>query len=111
MSNAINFNNVTKRYLTVTFADANNTVVTVGTPTKALFQDLVELAKNIRAGAENNLATLDDLYIVCAKIMSRNKEGVEITKEFMEENMDFEDIITFFKEYMSFVREISKLKN
>ena len=111
MSNAINFNHVTKRYLTVTFADVNNTVITVSTPTKALFQDLIELARNIGTRAENNLETIDELYIVCAKIMSRNKEGVEITKEFMEENMDFEDIITFFKAYMAFVREISKLKN
>lgn len=111
MSNTINFNNATKRYLTVTFADANNTVITVGTPTKALFQDLVGLARSISAGAENNLGAIDELYIVCAKIMSRNKEGVEITKDFMEENMDFEDIITFFKGYMAFVREITKLKN
>ena len=111
MSNAINFNNVTKRYLPVTFADAKNTVITICTPIKALFQELVELAKNIRSSKETNLDAIDDLYIVCAKIMSRNKEGVEITKEFMEENMDFEDVITFFKAYMGFVKEISKLKN
>ena len=111
MVNVINFNNVTKRYLTVTFADANNTVITVCTPTKALFQELVELAKNISSNTETNLDAIDDLYIVCAKIMSRNKEGVEITKDSLEENMDFEDIITFFKAYMTFVKEISKLKN
>lgn len=111
MSNVINFNNVTKRYLTVTFADAKNTTITVGTPTKALFRALVDLANNVRAGAENNLETIDELYSVCSKIMSRNREGVEITKEFMEENMDFEDVITFFKAYIAFIREISKLKN
>ena len=111
MANELNFNNVTKRYLTVTFADAKNTVITVCTPTKALFQELVELAKNIRSNTETSLDAIDDLYIVCAKIMSRNKERVEITKEFMEENMDFEDVVTFFKGYMAFVKDISKLKN
>ena len=112
MSNILNFNNVTKQYLTITFADEKNTTIMVGTPTKALLRELVDLEKNIRnIDPENNFGALDELYSVCAKIMSRNKTGFKVTKEFLEENLDFEDSLIFLKGYMSFVSRLSKQKN
>lgn len=110
--NTLNFNNVQKQYLPVTFADENNTTIFVGTPTKSLLRELVNLKANIgTVDAESSFGVLDTLYDVCAKLMTRNKTGAKITKEFLEDNFDFEDILIFFKNYMAFVSKISKQKN
>lgn len=112
MSKTLNFNNVKKRYLTVTLADENNTVLMIGTPTKAVMNDLVLLRSGLESlsdGADDE--ALDDLYTVCARVMSRNKTGKKITKEYLEEIFDFEDIIVFFHAYIEFVSELSSAKN
>ena len=112
MSKTLNFNNVSKRYLTVTFADENKTTIMVGTPTKRLLEELVNLESSITiTNTEDDFGALDELYGVCAKLMNRNKGGVTITREFLEENFDYEDILIFLRGYMSFITEISNSKN
>ena len=113
MSKQLNFNNVKKQYLTITLADKDNTTIMIGTPTKALMDQLMLLQSGIEAIADGDAddEILDDLYFACAKIMSRNKGGVEISKELLEEIFDFEDIIIFFNAYINFVTEFSKAKN
>lgn len=113
MSKSLNFHNVKKRYLTVTLADENNTVIMVGTPTKAIFNDLMVLQSSVEAlrDDESDNEALDDLYSACARVMSRNKAGKKISKEYLEEIFDFEDIMIFFRAYIDFVSEISNSKN
>ncbi len=112
MAKTLNFNSVAKRYLNVTFADENNTTIMVGTPTKRLLEELVNLESSIGiTNTEDDFEAFDELYGVCAKLMSRNKGGVTITKEFLEDNFDMEDILIFLKGYMSFITEISNQKN
>lgn len=113
MSRPLNFNNVKKQYLTVTLADADNTTIMVGTPTKSVMNQLLILQESVEAIADGDTSDeiLDDLYLACAKIMSRNKGGIEITKEFLEEIFDFEDVVIFFNAYINFVTEFSKAKN
>lgn len=112
MAKAINFNNVKKRYLTITLADEKNTVLMIGTPTKAVMNDLVLLRSGFESlGEDANEEVLDDLYNVCARVMSRNKTGKKITKEYLEEIFDFEDIILFFHAYIEFVSELANAKN
>ena len=86
----LNFNKVKKTYLTVTFSDEDNTTIMIGTPTKAIMDDLLELQdelNNINED-ETDLDSTDNLYSACAKVMSRNKGGVKISKEFLEEIFD-----------------------
>lgn len=112
MAKALNFNNVKKRYLNVTLPDEKETVLMIGTPTKAVMNDLVLLRSGLESlsdGADEE--ALDDLYAVCARVMSRNKAGKKITKEYLEEIFDFEDIIIFFHAYIEFVSELSNEKN
>ena len=112
MSKTLNFNNMKKQFLTITLADENNTTLFVGTPTKAIMNDLMLLQTSIKS-IDNNIGdeALDDLYSVCARILSRNKANIKITKEYLEEIFDFEDIIVFFNAYVNFVSEISNSKN
>lgn len=113
MAHTINFNNVKKHYLSVTLADEKNTVIMVGTPTKAILSNLLLLQSGLEAVDDDgaNIDALDTLYAACANVMSRNKTGVKITKEMLEEIFDFEDIKLFFKAYMNFVAEVANQKN
>lgn len=113
MAKPLNFNNMKKRYLTVTLTDEKKTTLMIGTPTKAIMDDLVLLQSSLEALNENeaNTEATDDLYRACAKVMSRNKADVKISKEHLEEIFDFEDIVIFFTAYMDFVTEVTGEKN
>ena len=110
---SLNFNNVKKTYLTVTLADENNTTIMIGTPTKAIMDDLVLLQSGLETISEDdaNVDATDELYSACAKVMSRNKGGIKISKEFLEEIFDFEEIMIFFNAYMDFITEVTSGKN
>jgi hypothetical protein len=113
MAKVLNFNNVKKQFLTITLADEKHTTLMIGTPTKAIMDDLIVLQESMTAANNdeiNNEAT-DDLYNACARVMSRNKGGVKITKEFLAEIFDFEDILLFFNAYMEFIDEVIGSKN
>lgn len=109
MAKSINFNNITKRYLNVTFTDEKNTTVMVCMPTKGILRELTNIQAEV--DTEDDFAALDELYNVCAKVLSRNKAGKVITPEFLEDVFDFDDIMIFLKEYMNFVAEAAGRKN
>ena len=113
MAKSLNFNNVKKQFLTVTLADEKNTTLMIGTPTKAIMDDLMILQESMNAVSDNetNNEATDDLYSACARVMSRNKAGVKITKDYLSEIFDFEDIIIFFNAYMDFIDEVIASKN
>lgn len=113
MSHTLDFTKRKKQYLTVTLADEKNTVIMVGTPTKAVMDDLLILQASAETISEsgNDFEALDELYAACARVMSRNKTGHKITKEYLEEIFDFEDVMVFFHAYIEFVSKISSAKN
>ena len=113
MSKALNFNNIKKQYLNVTLADEKETTLLVGIPTKKLMDDLMLLQSSLETIEENsdNTESLSELYTACAKIMSRNKAGIVITKEKLEDIFDFEDVTIFFNAYMEFIDDVVNSKN
>lgn len=113
MAKPLNYNNLKKKYLSVTLADENNTVLLVGMPTKSIMDELTSLEGSIETldADSADLEALDDMYRVCAKIMSRNKCGIKITKEYLEDVFDYEDITIFLDAYTNFIGEISSVKN
>lgn len=113
MAKALNFNTVKKTYFTVTLNDDAQTTLMIGTPTKAIIDDLIALQGSIANINEDETSqeTTDDLYRACAKLMSRNKQSITITPDYLGEIFDFEDILIFFNAYMDFVSEITNLKN
>ena len=113
MAKSLNFNNVVKQYLTVTLSDENNTRLLIGTPTKAVMDELLYFQSTLTelAETESNEVIIDALYRTCAKIMSRNKAGITITSDYLAGILDFEDILTFITSYSEFVSEIINSKN
>lgn len=113
MAKALDFTKVKKNYLPVTFDDEAKTTIFVGTPTKAILDELLVMQSSFDEIGEDGAdeATADDLYIACAKVMSRNKTGAKITREYLETVFDFEDLIIFFHAYMDFISEVIGRKN
>lgn len=111
MAKVLDFTKQKKEYLTVKLHDKKNTVILIGTPTKKIWEEFTSLNDQIsdEDGADNE--SLNDLYRVCAKVMSLNKGGISITPEYLSDFFDFEDIIIFFRAYSDFVSSITKGKN
>lgn len=114
MAKCLDFRQVKKNYLTITLADENETTLMITSPTKEIMDDITTLQNAMNEINENEelyAEQLDDLYHVCARVMSRNKGGIKITAEHLATFFDFEDITIFFDAYMDFVSEITKQKN
>lgn len=113
MSKPLNFNKTKKRYLTVTLADENQTTVMVCTPTKKVLSAILAIQDDITAAENGEVSEelLDDMYSICADILSHNKMGVKIEKELLDDIFDFEDITIFFNAYMDFIYEGTAGKN
>ena len=109
MAKPLNFNKVKKQFLTVTFSDEKNTTLMICTPTKAIMDDLIRLQNGVDEITDDE--GTDELYDACARVMSRNKTGFKVTKEFLAEIFDIEDIKIFFNAYMEFVNEVIASKN
>jgi hypothetical protein len=110
MAKSLDFNTLPKRYLTVTLADENKTTLMIGTPTKQIMDDMIVL-QNLKDNVDVGTEVMDELYGACARIMNRNKGGIRIEKELLEEIFDFEDILIFFNAYTNFISEINQSKN
>lgn len=112
MAKSLNFNTIKKQYLTITLNDEKKTTIMIGTPTKAIMNEMLSLSDSLESDGDNvSQETIDDLYYVCARVMSRNKGGVNITKEYLEEIFDIEDLFIFFNAYMDFVTVLGNEKN
>lgn len=113
MAKAINFNNIKKQYLSVTLSDEKETLLMIGTPTKAVMDDLYALRDTLKTVNEDeaDIEVTNDLYNTCAKVMSRNKGGIKITGDYLADIFDYEDIVIFFNAYMGFIDEVLGSKN
>lgn len=109
----LNFNNIKKQYLTVVLPDEKQTTLLIGSPTKALTSEINTIQSNLEMINNENSDefTLDELYNACAKVMSRNKAEIKITKKQLEKIFDVEDILIFFTAYVNFVTELANQKN
>jgi Zn-dependent alcohol dehydrogenase len=109
----LNFTKLKKSYFSITFNDENQTTILVACPTKKMVDDLIAFEESLKAVNDGELTgdATGELYATCAKLLSRNKTGKAITKEFLEETLDIEDINTVYNSYMEFVIEIANSKN
>lgn len=110
MAKALDFNKIKKRYFTVTLADDQNTKLMICTPTKEIMDEFISMNDSLRAENMGDDA-IDELYELCAKIMSRNKGGIKITKKELDSILDFEDVILFIQSYTEFINELVNSKN
>lgn len=111
MSNVLDFTTRQKQYLTVKLADEKKTVLMIGTPTKGILDEFIEINKQIEENDGADAEALNDLYRICAKIMSFNKGGIKITPDYLATFFDVEDITYFIQGYSSFISSVTNSKN
>ena len=75
-------------------------------PTKSLFQKMASMSEEVGSIDYADLDVLDEVYGVCAELMSRNKEGIKVTVEMLAGALDFEDIVLFLQSYGEFVASV-----
>ena len=110
MAKTLDFKALKKQYMTVKLADENNTVLMISTPTKAVLDGFLSMKDSLEDESLGDEA-INELYEIVAKIMSHNKGRVKVSKEMIEEIMDYEDIIVFIRAYTDFIAEVTGSKN
>lgn len=111
MAKTLDFTTRKKEYLTVKLNDEKKTVLMIGTPTKAILDEFIEINENISDSNGADKEAVNDLYRVCAKVMSFNKGGIKITADYLSTFFDLEDVMTFFNAYSDFMESVTKTKN
>lgn len=110
MAKTFDFNKVKPKTMTVTLSDEKKTTLLVMTPDKKLRDQLVALYENIEDADEDEVQ--EALYDLTAKVMSRNKQGIEITAEKLKELYeDVDYLMAFLDAYSEFVGELTNSKN
>lgn len=98
----LDFSHLHKASLAVRMPDGSE--LSVLSPTKKIFDTLNDLEQRFQGGTQmNDLGAIREIYALIAEILSRNKQGRSVTAELLEEQLDFEDLQTFFNAYVSFV--------
>ena len=110
MAKSFDFNKVKPKTMNVTLSDENKTVLSVMTPDKKLRDDLVTLYENVDETDEDEIN--EALYDLSARVMSRNKQGIEInSKQLKELFPDHMFIMAFLNAYVEFIGEVVDSKN
>ena len=102
----LDFRKQRKACLKVTLSDKAETRLSLLQPTKSLFQKMASMSEEVGSIDYADLDALDEVYGVCAELMSRNREGIEVTAEQLAETLDFEDIVVFLQSYGEFVASV-----
>ena len=111
MAKTFDFNKVKEKTLKVVLSDEANTTLILKTPTKALYESLKDLHEELKV-VEDSEELEDGLYEITAKIMSNNKEKIEITPDQLKELYDdIEYINAFLEAYTEFIADYHKVAN
>lgn len=111
MGKTIDFTKTKKEYLTIKLNDEKGTVLMIGTPTKKILAEFIAINDRIEDNNGADSEAIDDLYNVCAKVMSFNKGGIKITSDYLSEFFDLEDVTIFLNAYTEFMASITNAKN
>ena len=111
--NVLDFNKIEKASFDVTLNDEKNTTLKIYTPTKNTMDYLYNLQNKFSESDEADLdeSFTDELYTACSKVMSRNKDNIKISKEFLDNIFDVEDLTIFFTAFMEFIEKVINGKN
>ena len=110
MSKSFDFNKIKPKTMTVTLSDEKKTSLMVMMPDKRLKDELTFIYEDIKDSDEDEVS--EALYELTSKIMSRNKQGIEITSEALKELYpDVNYIMAFLSAYVEFIDEMANSKN
>jgi len=97
----LDFTQSSKRSLAVNMID--DLAIRVRMPTKRVFDALLGLRDRLSNLTADDAGQLDEIYGLIAIVMSNNLEHREITRDYLSDLFDIEDVQTFFQAYMAFI--------
>jgi len=103
----LDFTKSVKQYFPVNMTD--NQTIRVRMPTKRVFAALIELQDKLSRLVTLNTniaAQLDEIYDLCARILSNNLDQKEISSDYLSDMLDLEDLRIFYKSYADFVNSV-----
>lgn len=104
MAKELNLRNTKKSFFTLTFVNGKKILVKM--PTTKIVNELLNVQNNVE-NAEN----LDEVLSALSSALSNNMARKNISKEYLANQLDFEDIVMIFRAYMEFVEEAANSKN
>lgn len=110
MEKTLDFNSIKRHYLNIILNDEKKTKLQIMAPTKKLLDMVIEVLPKLDEAApdEDELAAL---YNTAATAMKRNRKGIQVTPEELEEILDLEDLVNFYKSYVDWLTELAQSKN
>lgn len=110
----LNFNRYRPPIMEVELLDKNRTIIHITPPTVNLQEELRasqnDLSALLTGGDEEKRKALFDL---AARLMSCNRNWLKITPEQLQKkyNIDVEDLVIFYEQYVEFITRIEHAKN
>ena len=110
----LNFSRYRPPIMEVELLDKNRTVIHITPPTVDLQEELRasqdDLSALLTGGDEEKRKALFDL---AARLMSCNRNWLKITPEQLQKkyNIDVEDLVIFYEQYVEFITRIEHAKN
>ena len=115
----LDFNTLNGPILDLVMMDEAKTAITVTTPTEGIVEELEAMRENVSAiFAADNPDSIDACYDLAARVMSCNRQGINVTVDDLKNKYWPKDkmanslyLLTFFKAYLDFIEEIQNEKN
>lgn len=114
MAKTLDFNKWTGPSMTIVFQDKAKTKIKVGMPTEGLQEELAAKLPQLEAAlAANNAETIEAIYDLAARLMSRNYSDTQVTVEDLRSKYkcNLEMLTAFFVMYLEFINETADAKN
>ena len=105
MAAILDLTKVRKSYLPVRLPDGS--LINVGTPRKDMYDELTRIdpiLKNLTDDSlEDTIEAMEITYDYVARAMSNNKEGRDITPEYVRDELDIDGALAFMYAYADFI--------
>lgn len=98
----LDMSQISKRYWDIKFT--NGLVLSVEPPTLKTLRKITELTND-------NDSIVKNLCVALSMALSKNKQTRKITAEFLEENMDMDDIQLVLTDYFEWVKGVKNSPN
>ena len=115
MAAILDLTKIKKSYLPVRLPDG--TMINVGTPRKDMYEELTRIDPILGNLKDDNLddtiEAMEITYDYVARAMSNNKEGREITPEYVRDALDIDGALAFMYAFADFInaKRVAEAKN
>lgn len=115
MAAMLDLTKIKKSYMPMRLTDG--TVINVGTPTKAMYEELTQVDPILKGlkddSLDDTLEAMEILFDFTARVMSNNKEKREISPEYVRGELELEGALMVMYAFADFInsKKAAEVKN